>query len=259
MITCLTPPSVVERNIVLLSEVGSRAYGTNMGDTDTDLMGIFIPPPEYVMGMKTKDHWVSSTGSDDSANGPDDVDATVYSLEKFVRLAVAGNPTVLNLFFVPARKYNTRLGIDIKNSHKAFISKQVAPRYLGYMKSQMERLQGKRGQKRVKRPELVEKYGYDTKYAYQIALLAIQGRELLRTGSIEMPASEANRELLLNIRNGHYNLPAVMQLLETLESRFKYAADTSKLSDEPDLDKINRLLIHWYREHWHWDYDRDSA
>src|SRR5690606_1206463 len=114
-----------------------------------------------------------------------------------------GNPTVLTAFFVPEGKLlnYTYNGLLLRNRAHLFLSKEAGRRFLGYAQSQRDALTGKRN-KRTNRPELVRKHGYDTKFAYHMIRLQLQGIELMQTCNVELPMSDMNRGLLLGIREG---------------------------------------------------------
>ena len=94
-----------------------------------------------------------------------------------MRLALAGNPSILLLLFVPDDQLQlvTPAGRALRELAPAFISVRVRDAYSGYMAAQKERLLGQRGRMRVKRPELVQAHGYDTKYAMHTFRLGLQG------------------------------------------------------------------------------------
>lgn len=146
------PPEVAE-NRILLCEIGSTSHGCGDGHDDLDTMGIFIEPIEFVVGTRRRAHWVASTGDDQSQNSADDLDVTYYSLRKFAKLALAGNPTITNLFFAPVLE-STDAGVQLRENASLFLSRRAAPRYIGYMRAQLERLEGSRGQRDVGIPSL---------------------------------------------------------------------------------------------------------
>jgi uncharacterized protein len=81
--------------------VGSTLAGMSMGDGDRDEMGICIEGPETVVGLGHFEQHRYRTQPEGQTSGPGDLDLTVYSLRKWMRLAVKGNPTILDLLFVP--------------------------------------------------------------------------------------------------------------------------------------------------------------
>jgi hypothetical protein len=94
--------ALAEPNTVLLGLVGSTVHGVTVDDgDDRDKMGICIEPPEYVARLRRFAQWVYRTQPEGARSGPGDVDRTVYSLRKWCRLALSGNPTVMLLLQVP--------------------------------------------------------------------------------------------------------------------------------------------------------------
>ena len=83
-----------------------------------------------------------------------------------------------------------------------FASRRAGRAYLGYMERQRDRMTGERGQMRVNRPELIEQYGFDTKYAGHVLRLGYQGIEFLETGALTLPMREQERNRILAVRTG---------------------------------------------------------
>jgi hypothetical protein len=102
---------------------------------------------------------------------------------------------------------------------------------------------------RVHRPELVEKYGWDVKYAAHAIRLGLQGAELLRTGRVTLPVPEPHRGRLLAVRAGE--IPEVEALEWCVEVRRDLVAalDDSPLPREPDREAVAEFLIDWHRTH----------
>lgn len=242
------PPEVAE-NRILLCEIGSTSHGCGDGHDDLDTMGIFIEPIEFVVGTRRRAHWVASTGDDESQNSADDLDVTYYSLRKFAKLALAGNPTITNLFFAPVLE-STDAGVQLRENASLFLSRRAAPRYIGYMRAQLERLEGSRGQKNVKRPELEARYGFDTKYAYHVVRLGLQGRELLTTGRVSIPMSAEHRDLLIDIRTGKYSKDETLELAASVEEELKSCVYESVLPETPDQSAVDEFLVDMHRRHW---------
>jgi uncharacterized protein len=67
---------------------GSRAYGLATESSDTDLRGVFVPPPVGFLG------YVAAT--DQLEPGPERV---LYEIRKLFRLAAVCNPTVIEILF----------------------------------------------------------------------------------------------------------------------------------------------------------------
>ena len=58
---------MAQRNLILRSPAGSNLYGTATPESDRDEVGIFIPDPEYVLGLKVCEQVEHKTNS--SASG----------------------------------------------------------------------------------------------------------------------------------------------------------------------------------------------
>src|SRR5688572_19834939 len=119
------------------------------------------------------------TQPDGVRSGPGDIDRTLHSLRRFVRLAASGNPSILMALWAPV-EYATNEGRELQSLGNAFVGRHVIPRYRGYMQSQAMRLLGLRGGGHGRRggggrEQLIEAHGYDTKYAMHCGVDAVEG------------------------------------------------------------------------------------
>src|SRR3990172_6782682 len=241
------------RDCILRCIVGSNIHGLNIkGSDDVDEMGICIEPPEYVIGLKHFEQYVSRTKPKGVRSEYGDRDSVIYSLRKWAKLAIAGNPSILILLFAPDEFIieSNLLGERLQGMNRHFIAKSIAGPYLGYMTAQKQRLLGKKGQKRCKRPEYESVYGYDTKYAMHMLRLGFQGKEILQGGVITLPMKEPIKGVLRSVREGKYTLNEVTQMAEELEYELKTARDNSPLPEKPNIEEVNRFLVEAYRQFW---------
>jgi hypothetical protein len=118
------------------------------------------------------------------------------------------------------------------------------------MTQQRERMTGERGGKHTNRPELIEKYGYDTKYAYHMLRLGMQGVEYLLTGWLTLPIPENERSWLLAVRQGREDLDYVLEAATAYERQMKGLLTTSPLPERPDAAAVERWLLGAYAEAW---------
>jgi predicted nucleotidyltransferase len=240
---------------ILRCEVGSTAHGTGVSEQDDlDLMAVVVPPKEQVYGLFPFDNHIYRTatirtGKHNEKSLPGDVDLTFYSLRKFVGLCRKGNPSILNALYGPTT-YTTALGDELRASKDMFRSKEAGHRFIGYMHSQRKRMEGERGQKGVNRPELVEKYGFDTKYAYHIIRLGLQGLEYMKNGKISVPMNEVYRELLVGIRTGSYTFEQVLQWADELKAELDQAVTDSDWPEQAPAEPIDALLIALHEDAW---------
>jgi RNA repair pathway DNA polymerase beta family len=79
---------------------GSELHGAKVKDTDDlDIYGVYLEPPELVLGLDKQDFYVWSTAGNERRNTADDIDVCLYSLRKWAGLAAKGNPTGLHFLF----------------------------------------------------------------------------------------------------------------------------------------------------------------
>lgn len=243
-----------ERNIILEGIVGSTVHGVAVKDglEDLDIMAVCIEPPEKAIGFYQEDAWVTRTKPEGVRSEAGDLDHTCYGLRKFLGLALKGNPSILLLLFVPesATRKITQEGIELRGLVPDIVSKQCYAPFRGYMRQQHERLLGLRGQRNVTRPELVEAYGYDTKYAAHIIRLGLQGEEILTSGRITLPMPEQQRQMIVKVRTGGFTLAQISEEIIGVENRIIAAHANSPLSESPNRKKVQAWMIDTYLRSW---------
>jgi uncharacterized protein len=227
------------------------------GTDDRDEMGVCVEPRRYVVGFGKFEHWVYRSaaereGSPGARSQAGDLDLTIYSLRKWARLALQGNPTVLLLLYLPddAIVIRTSVGEELQKLAPAFASRHAGKRFLGYLEAQRQRLVGERGQRDVNRVELVQQFGYDTKYAMHMLRLRHQGVEFLEMGRLTLPMREPVRDHLMDVRQGRSNLADVLAECTQLELRLSELLETSPLPPEPDLTTVESFVMDTYAAAW---------
>ena len=227
---------------------GSQAHGAKLGETDdTDWYGLYIPPPDKVLGLEHEEHFVFTTGGKRGGNGPQDVDVCLYTLMKWAGLAAKGNPSALHFLFAPL-EFGTATWETVRARAEIFLAKGHAKPFLGFADDQMKRLLGQKGQKNVHRAELEERHGYDTKYAMHVIRLYGEAKELMEHGRITLPRPD--KDELVEIRKGKYSLSEIRELGAQLESEVLAAQARSPLPDRADRDAISQLIAKVHLEFW---------
>lgn len=253
---------IAAQGLILLCEVGSTMHGVSQDSTNDDIdeMGICIEPPEEVLGLGTFEQYEYRTQPVNKRSGPGDIDRCIYSLRKWTKLAAAGNPTVLMPLFADREahvRYIEAPGINLRDPHtyEMLLSKQAGRKFLGYLDGQRSRYldPSRQDSKHASRPELIEKYGWDTKTGYHAIRLAIQGIQLMRDGTIELPMYDTHREFLLGVRSGRHTKEEVTEMLDGhYIPKLRQATELSFLPDKPDTERINRWLADTYISWWNW-------
>lgn len=227
---------------------GSELHGAKVhGTDDLDIYGVYIEPAECALGLLPLDHYVWSTSGDERRNGPDDVDVTLYSLRKWANLAYQGNPTALHFLFSPPLLAG--VWTEVVRNKRVFLARSAARQFTGFADNQLKRLTGKLGRgKKGQRPEIEEKYGFDTKAAMHTLRLLFECKELLEQANITLPRPE--KDLLIRVRTGEVPRERVLQMAETLFLQIEDAEKNSLLPERVDRGAISRLVAGAYQAHW---------
>jgi uncharacterized protein len=158
---------------------------------------------------------------------------TYWEIQKFLTLALKGNPNVLECLYTPIVEHATPLAREMLDMRDAFLSKLVYQTYGGYVMSQFKKLQADvRNRGEVK-----------WKHVMHLIRLLISGVTVLRDGRVPVRVDEAHREKLLSIKRGEVPFEEVEAWRLALHRDFDAAAETTKLPDRPDYDRANALLL----------------
>lgn len=261
---------VAEDGLILRVQVGSGVHGTSIdGQDDRDEMGICLEPARFVTGVDLVPSGLNEEGlrlpfeqyerhtawdrpgGVANRSGVGDLDVVVYSARKWARLALADNPTVLLVLFVPDGDVVHRdpVGAElVANAHR-FVSRRAAERFLGYLRAQRAGMTGE-SSVRTNRPELVALHGYDTKYAMHALRLGIQGVELLSTGRITLPVPQPQRDYLRAVRRGEVPLADAVKAVDDAEQQLLALHDSDRVPAHPDTDWVNDWLHRAHLNYW---------
>jgi len=229
---------------------GSQLHGVKLeGSDDRDLYGVYIEQPGQLL-WDGLDHFVTSTSPQAERNKPHDVDVTCYSLRRFARLAMAGNPTILHMLFTPAGDGETEWS-EVLRSRQLFLAKTHAKKYKGYADAQLQRMMGLSGRgKHGQRPELETEFGYDVKAAMHALRLLHEGIEFVSRGWVTLPRPKPERSKLLAVRRGEWSQDRVIAEANRLFSHLDEAAAHSALPDRVDTPAVEGLVTNIYLKAW---------
>jgi hypothetical protein len=244
-----------EKRTILRCEVGSTAHGISIGSDDRDEMGVLVEPMTAAMGIHQPfEQFIYRSaaereGKHDAPSKPGDLDLTLYSLRKYLRLALKGNPTILNLLFAPMLE-SSHTGTALRNLAPFIIARSTGKAFLGYMEAQRQRLLGERGGMGVTRKEIVAKHGFDTKFASHMLRLGMQGNELLTTGRMSLPMVEEDQMFLRAVRRGEVDLQECLTRAGTLESDLHDLIHHGPLQETPNERRVEAWMIEVYFQEW---------
>lgn len=251
---------VSKYNVILLVEAGSKMLGLADEDSDKDLMGIFIEDQKGLVGFSPTDTvvWRSAeerTGKSDAKSEAGDIDLTLYGLRKYLKLVLAGNPTLVNLLLAPDPSIvkRTEAGSQLQNLRKNILSRQLSKAFLGYLTAQRLRLMGSAGQKRTNRTELEGKYGFDTKYAMHMLRLGIQGKLLMENGDLRLPLDSDWIGFLQTVKKGLVSYDKCIAYAQQYENTINKYMEVSPLPVRPDYLTVENWMLDVYKNAWNKD------
>jgi len=135
--------------IVYITMYGSKLFGTDNANSDTDYKGIFIPSREDVLLKRDIEHYNYNTNTE-SKNDKEDVDLQLYSIYKWFNLLKKGETGALDLLFSLFRE-DTQIYTDkaftgvMKENYHKFYNKNLHS-FIGYCvgQSKMYNIKGER-------------------------------------------------------------------------------------------------------------------
>ena len=246
---------MAQDNCIFLARVGSTMYGTTTENSDDDMLGIFMPTIDYVIGRKRVDTVEFLTNASDSGirNKKGDIDYKFYSLTKWFHLAINNNPNILEILFSPQNciLHETDEWKKIRDNKELFLSLKSYHSFKGYAFGQMERLGIKSGNN-TGRKDLIALYQYDCKMAAHTFRLYYECIQLLKEQIITMPLPD-RKEILFIKKGGYPGLDGLEKLkvkAKELEVRCDRVYDESKLRHSPDHEGISKLQQEILISYW---------
>lgn len=227
-------------HLQFIAQVGSLSHNTHNPDPesidDIDLFAVVIPPVRNLLGLKEWNHWNGFIGR---------LDVTVFSLNKYIRLLLNGNPNILcTLFLEPQFGFGYDSYHELRANRARFVSKRAFRAFHGYAMNQHRRMtrgayQGYQG---AKRKALVDEHGYDPKMAAHVVRLWRMAIEFADNGELKVyRTADANE--LRDIKAGKWSFDDVQKLQEDLKNQAERAEVVSTLRESPDYVWAEEFLI----------------
>ena len=212
----------LDQYVIYRCIVGSRSYGLDVDQSDTDKRGIYLPPARL--------HW--------SLYGvPEQIEHTereecYWELQKFMVLALKANPNILECLYTPLVELTNPIADELLANRHKFLSKLVYHTYNGYVMSQFRKLE----QDIRTRGEL------KWKHVMHLVRLLLSGCVVLEKGCVPVRVSE-HRDRLMSIRTGQVSWEDVNVWRLDLHKRFDTAFEQTKLPERPDYQWADDFLI----------------
>lgn len=224
----------LENNIVLLVVAGSHGYGLNTEESDLDIRGISMGTLDSILGLESFDVFEDKK-----------TDTVIYSMKRFVELAMKGAPNVLEILFSNPENIlycDEKIGKMLLDNRDMFLSKRIYYSFKGYAKNAL-----KDAEKRLEtNPKKADKY------AMHYIRLCLEIIALLN-GNDLTDVLKNNRDMLMWIRNGsmrHGNkfTEEFYERIRDFENLLEKAYQNSPLPDTVDVKKASEVLVEMNKE-----------
>jgi predicted nucleotidyltransferase len=202
--------------------IGSQAYGLADDDSDVDVRGTFVAPPDLLWSLKGAPEYLERGATE----------AAYWELARFCVLALKANPNALECLHTPLVLRVSAVGEELLELRTAFLSRLVHQTYNGYVLSQFKKLERDlrtRGEPRWK-------------HAMHLIRLLLAGISTLRQGTVAVDVGE-HRERLLAVKRGDVSWDEVEAWRLSLHVEFDAALAGSPLPELPDFERVDRFVI----------------
>lgn len=218
---------------ILLGICGSHAYGLNHADSDIDMRGAYVVPTETILG-------IYPYAPTYEQHEPSDVQ--MHEVGKFVNLAKANNPNILELLYLESYEVLSKEGQALVAIRDSFLSQKVRDTYAGYAMSQIKRLKTRTDKGDASfSSDLRKRYNKHARHTFR---LLDQGEQILREGTLTVRVK--NREELFAIGE----MPPE-DLIKKFEERFEgFDEIPSDLPKSPNYEAINNILLTIREMNW---------
>jgi predicted nucleotidyltransferase len=217
-----SPEFDLESFIIYRCVVGSRAYGLDHDESDTDRRGIYLAPADLQWSL-----FGAPEQFEDNAT-----QSCYWELQKFLTMALKANPNILECLYSPMIEKVTPLGEELLALRDRFLSQMIFQTFNGYAMSQFKKIeQDIRNSGEIK-----------WKHAMHLLRLLLTGAATLRDARVPVRV-EAYRDRLLAVKRGELAWAEVNAWRKELHHDFERALAETKLPERPDYEAVNRFLI----------------
>jgi predicted nucleotidyltransferase len=221
------PQFNLEDVVIYRCVVGSRAYGLDTDDSDTDLRGIYLAPAELQWSLFGAPEQFEDNGNQ----------SCYWELQKFLGMALKANPNILECLYSPVVEKCSPLAQEVLNIRDGFVSQMVFQTFNGYAVSQFRKIE-----------QDIRNHGeVRWKHAMHLLRLLITGAATLRLGHVPVRV-QSHRDQLLAVKRGEVPWSDIETWRKDLHRDFEAALAETKLPERPDYEAANQFLIKARRE-----------
>jgi uncharacterized protein len=214
--------------------VGSRLHNLYNDQSDFDFRGVHISLLKNILSPFQKNKntiWIEG-----------DEDNTSYELIDFCKLAVVGNPTILEVLYSNQVKEITAAMEELRiNRHKFLDSTKIFETCKGYAHNQYNKM------------NLFEPDKRTPKFAVAYIRTLWQTEQLLQTGELPCQVTGEMRDFLFKVKYYDYKkfhdiIPELVRLFSEYQIKLANAYQKNHNKFTPDIEWIENFIEKTYRK-----------
>jgi hypothetical protein len=212
---------LVREHTIYAAVVGSRAFGLDTDESDTDTRGVYVAPTAAFWSLAKPPAHV---------DGPEP-EWFSWEIERFCELALKSNPNLLEVLHSPLVVRQTPLGEELLELRRAFLSQLAYQTYSGYVLSQFKKLET--DFRRDGQPKW--------KHVMHLIRLLLSAKTLLLEAALTVDVGPY-RDRLLTVRRGDLPWAEVERWRLQLHQELDVALQRTVLPATPDVATVDNWL-----------------
>lgn len=209
---------------------GSHAYGLNTETSDEDHGGVFICPPEMLMGLRGQ--YIEQVADEKN-------DTVFYEFGRWIELLMKANPTALESLFIPERCIIGEVHPMIRyimDHRDMFLSKECFKTLTGYATSQIGKARGLN--KKIVNPVTERKGVLDFCFTFKGQGSESISEFLTRNNLSQKYCGLVNIPNMKDVYGVYYDFAAYLKFEDLDDVTKRNIVFKSGLVDVNDVDKI---------------------
>lgn len=228
------------KNVILLGLSGSYSYGTNNENSDIDIRGVALNRKSELIGMASFEQYVDA-----------DTDTCIYGFSKIINLLLNCNPNTIELLGLEPENYLylNKIGQELLDNKKLFLSKRAIQSFGGYASAQLRRLQNALARDFYPQAEK-ERHIFNS---VKNAMYDFAGRyEKFEEGALKLYIDKSNRdefdtEIFADVNLKHYPLRDYKNIWAEMSNVVKDYDKIGKRNNKKDDNHLNKHAMHLIR------------
>jgi len=203
---------------------GSKLYGTDTPESDTDMNGVHLPSKSEIL-LDCQKHHIRYSPATIGKNTKNDEDISTVSLLRFFEDIRRGKPQSIEMLFASA-EYETILWVKARAVGLSLLTSSLS----GFTGMAFN----------------LNTKTYKDYYHKLRSLLLLE--ELHKSGTLTFPISKPDREILIKVKNGEFAVAELDKEVVHMEKVCNYAKEKSVLPSSVDMNKAYNFVEEVYRD-----------